>query len=261
MLSVTGIILHSGISQFEKRPQISLQLAQGLLISIHGYRGVKAMKRSFNQIHARQALLLGALLLTGLGWCSQSVAQSSALELLPAKSKEPSQTVDAPDSDVDNNTQATVTELIRKGNDSFVSADFEQAIDYYSQSIELYNRNAYAYYNRGNSYRKLKRSEEALADYALAIRLNPQNSYAYYYRGLLLSEAEDYEQALAHYSQALKLTDQNPVFFEKRAELYFQLEDREAGESDHEKAIKLYKARGKEVKAELLKRKIGDTSR
>lgn len=207
---------------------------------------------------------VGAIALSNISIPAQSQAEplaqanASGLELSPATSQADAVPTDAIKEEAQSTSVAT---YIKQGNDAYVEADYDRAVEAYSQALELYNQNAYAYYNRGNAYRKLKNEEAALQDYTLAVRLNPDNYYAYYYRGMILAKAKNYQQALADFSTALDLNDQTPFIYVKRAETYRQLDNKDAAKDDYEAAIKLYKKQGKDLKAEMLQRKLGGVRR
>jgi tetratricopeptide (TPR) repeat protein len=95
----------------------------------------------------------------------------------------------------------------------------------------------------------------------LALRINPDNPYAYYYRGMILAESEKYDQAIADFSQAIAINNQIPAIYEERAESYTKLENKDAAKKDYQEAIKLYKKLGKDLKAQMLQRKIGGVKR
>src|SRR5437870_1440211 len=65
----------------------------------------------------------------------------------------------------------------------------------FGQAIRLNPKDAEAYYNRGNAYRRLKQDPAALNDYSAAIKLNPDDARSYTNRGSILFDARRYEAA------------------------------------------------------------------
>ena len=205
------------------------------------------------------SLVVGLMIFpTGIG-VAQDAPSSKDASLL----EKPTETTDSTGSERENSDEqrATVAKLIKQGNDAYVAANYEAAVTAYSQALELFKQNAYAYYNRGNAYRKLKNQEAAFEDYTTALTLNPKNHYAHYYRGLLLADSGEYDNAIRDLSTALELNSQNPVFFEKRGDVYKKLKDKKAANRDYDKAIELYGKQGKDRNAELLRRRTGRVRR
>ena len=68
---------------------------------------------------------------------------------------------------------------------------------------------AWAYGNRGRSYRVKKDYDRAIADFSEAIRLDPKIAKAYNERGGAYYGKKDYDRAIADYSEAIRL---NPKY-------------------------------------------------
>lgn len=60
--------------------------------------------------------------------------------------------------------------------------NFEEAIQNFTQAIDLEGTKADFYHNRGFAFRKKKDYDKAIADYTKAIELNDQHFKAYYNR-------------------------------------------------------------------------------
>ena len=102
-----------------------------------------------------------------------------------------------------------VQSLLKKGQECFQFGLFEEAVEIFSQVIEMDPGSSPAYNLRGNVLADLGRWEEALENYDTAIRVDPSNAEAYFSRGnenLDLGRPnlaiEDY-QAAARLSQAM----------------------------------------------------------
>jgi len=84
-----------------------------------------------------------------------------------------------------------------------------QALQDFNRSIELKTTDAKAYIHRGNTLNDLKRYQEALQDFNIALQLAPDNILAYFNRGLALLNLGRYEEALSDYAHVL---GQNPNY-------------------------------------------------
>ena len=94
--------------------------------------------------------------------------------------------------------------------------EFIDAIEAYTQALELDPDNALAYYNRGLAFYHLRKHEAALADFNKTIELKPEVAATYKKRGLILMYLEDYEGAIADFERAAKLTpDDANVYLSK----------------------------------------------
>ncbi len=108
-------------------------------------------------------------------------------------------------------------ELKLKANDYFKLKKYKEAIEYYTQAIELdnvsNNDRGIAYSNRSNCYFNIYSSNlddenlltAAKNDIKIAISLNPTYMKAYYRLGKIYEAEEKYEKALSYYKKALYL--------------------------------------------------------
>ena len=64
---------------------------------------------------------------------------------------------------------------------------YNEAIQDYSNAIELDPKNSSYLNNRGDVLYNLKRYEEAIQDYSKAIELDPKNGLYYYNRGMAVN--------------------------------------------------------------------------
>ena len=91
------------------------------------------------------------------------------------------------------------------GNERYKSKDYKDAIDYYSQAIELDTNFAAAYNDRGNAKYSLKDFTGAIDDYSKAIEIKPKYDFAYNGRGSAKASLKDYDGAIVDYSKAIRL--------------------------------------------------------
>jgi tetratricopeptide (TPR) repeat protein len=144
--------------------------------------------------------------------------------------------------------RATAATYAKQGDNKYAAADYKGAVEAYTQALEIFNQSDYAYYNRGNAYRKLKDYKAAIADYTQAIQLNPQNTFAYLYRGAAYQADGQSELAIADYTALIKMDDQNAGAYEA----YLSLKQKEAGIADLTKAADIYKKLKEPEKSERI---------
>ncbi len=157
----------------------------------------------------------------------------------------------------------------------FNSADYENAVKIFTQAITLKPDFAFAYNDRGSSYRMQGKYAEAIADYEEAARKNPklalalnnigtvkriQKDYvgaiaafnralsvdagfylAYNNRGAVYMDQNKPEQALVDFNKAIELNKNYAPAYNNRGGVYLKKEDWKAAEKDFSKAIELDK--------------------
>ncbi len=149
-------------------------------------------------------------------------------------------------------TRASAATYVKQGDDKYAAADYKGAVDAYTQALELFNQSDYAYYNRGNAYRKLKDYKAAIADYTQAIQINPQNTFAYLYRGVAYQANEQAELAIADYTALIKMDEQNAAAYAKRGEAYLSMKQKDAAIADLKQAADIYKKLKEPEKSERI---------
>ncbi|WP_193199894.1 tetratricopeptide repeat protein [Nostoc sp. MG11] len=127
--------------------------------------------------------------------------------------------------------------LYKQGVSKYEGGKFQEAIEDFTQAIELDSQNALAYNRRGDAFYRLGDYQKAQADSSQAIVLNPQDANAYYDRGFSLYELGKYKEAIADYTQAIKLDVKNPFFYYGRGLTWIKLKDNKKAIGDFSKAI------------------------
>jgi tetratricopeptide (TPR) repeat protein len=64
---------------------------------------------------------------------------------------------------------------VEKGNKAYTKGKFNQAVEYYQNSLKSGKESSYLYYNLGNTYFRLGNIPSAILNYERAKRLNPYN--------------------------------------------------------------------------------------
>jgi len=94
-----------------------------------------------------------------------------------------------------------------QGNSYIRENQYDKAIKYYNQAIDLNPHLAGAYYNRGNAYSNIGRYQRAEVDYSRVISLKPNFLNAYYNRGLIYLVLRIFEHACSDFVKACDLGD------------------------------------------------------
>ncbi|MBR1646692.1 MAG: tetratricopeptide repeat protein, partial [Selenomonadaceae bacterium] len=125
------------------------------------------------------------------------------------------------------------------GNVAYSRNQFDDALKFYGEALEINPNFGTAYNNRGTAYFNLKNYEVAGADFTKAIELNPNNATAYGNRGDVYRLTGNQNAALDDYSKAIKLAPNNAIFYNNRGITYFNLKNYEYAIADFTEAIKL----------------------
>ncbi|MBO09097.1 MAG: hypothetical protein CL478_12705 [Acidobacteria bacterium] len=102
------------------------------------------------------------------------------------------------------------TALMRNGN-------FVQAIEEFTNAIELFPNYGYGYQIRGHTYFQMGQYQQALGDYAIAIQLDPSDKSIYRDRGLTHFRLEQYHLAIQDFDQAIQLDPEYAVVLNLRS--------------------------------------------
>ncbi|CAG5117190.1 unnamed protein product [Candidula unifasciata] len=98
--------------------------------------------------------------------------------------------------------------LKRKGNEYFSSQDYKNAVEMYSQALEISGTDHLLLSNRSHGYALMDRFEEALVDSQQVVQLCPDWPKGYLRKGCALYGLGRYEEAVVSFLQCLAL-DQN----------------------------------------------------
>ena len=123
---------------------------------------------------------------------------------------------------------------------------FDEAVEEYSQAIELDPDYAPAYFYRGLVHIWLEEWKDALADMQSVVALDPEQAFAHHVSGLMHMRQEQYDEAIAAYSRAVELRPDDLSFRANRAAAYFALGDPAGALTDLD-AVLLYQPDAAEV--------------
>jgi len=90
------------------------------------------------------------------------------------------------------------------GNEMFVDEDYDSAIKFYSEAIQLDSSKSDYYLKRCNAYIKVDSFTEAVKDADTAIKLDGSNSKVYQRKGFALFSLKNFEASLESYQRALE---------------------------------------------------------
>lgn len=157
------------------------------------------------------------------------------------------------------------TQLLGKG-------EFYRSISELTRAIEIEQKYAEAYINRGRAYYYLARYKDAIADYTQTISLNQYIADAYASRGDVYRTINDVSRAIDDYTASLEKR-KNALVLSKRAKCYLEIGKPDEAIRDYSDIIKhrptaiAYNNRGRayyikflsaEKKNDLLKHALGD---
>lgn len=117
--------------------------------------------------------------------------------------------------------------------------DFDKAILDHNKAIELDNKYALAYNNRGIAYHGKGDLDKAFSDFIKAIELDNKNAFAYYNLGIIYYNKGDYEKTISHYNKAIELDNNSARAYYNRGATYGEKGDFEKALSDYNKVIEL----------------------
>ncbi|KAI8826796.1 uncharacterized protein EV422DRAFT_11060 [Fimicolochytrium jonesii] len=103
----------------------------------------------------------------------------------------------------------TAEDFKSQGNQAFSAGQFEEAIKFFSQAIELDGNNHVLYSNRSASYASLKNYEAALKDAEKTVEIKPDWPRGYSRKGAALHGLGDLEQAAEVYKAGLQVDPNN----------------------------------------------------
>jgi tetratricopeptide (TPR) repeat protein len=124
--------------------------------------------------------------------------------------------------------------FIQQGWEQAEKGNYEEAIRYFSEAINLNPMNAESYYSRGTTYSQKGQYDQAISDYTKALEINPMDAKAYYNRGIACCRKGQCDEAISDFSKALEI---NP----RDAEAYYNRGITRCRKGQHDQAISDFK--------------------
>ncbi len=147
----------------------------------------------------------------------------------------------------------------QKGVTNYEQANYEGAIQNFSEAININSKYGQAYNRRGDAYYRLGRYEKAQQDSSEAIRLNPADANAYYDRGFAQYNLGNYNGAVLDYNEALELEPQYAEAYYARGLARSKTNDKLRATGDFTKAIALnYEFVQAYVQRGIIRRQLGE---
>lgn len=136
-------------------------------------------------------------------------------------------------------SQTLWRELGIKSLDAVEEKNYQDAITYATQAIQLNATEGKLFSTRGYAYAKLNKLVEALDDFNRAIELDPNDAPSYLQRGNLYIEAELFDMALKEFNRSIQLDPNVPAPYLRRSVCYVKLNQLEKAKADlaHAKAL------------------------
>uniref|UniRef100_A0A2P2KHW9 Serine/threonine-protein phosphatase 5 n=1 Tax=Rhizophora mucronata TaxID=61149 RepID=A0A2P2KHW9_RHIMU len=112
--------------------------------------------------------------------------------------------------ETDNTDVSRAEEIKVLANEAFKAHKYAQAIDLYTQAIELNGQNAVYWANRAFAHTKLEEYGSAIQDASKAIEIDPKYSKGYYRRGAAYLSMGKFKEALKDFQQVKKICPNDP---------------------------------------------------
>ncbi|KAL3572515.1 hypothetical protein D5086_026419 [Populus alba] len=109
-----------------------------------------------------------------------------------------------------NSNVSRAEEIKVLANEAFKAHKYGQAIDLYSQAIELNGDNAVYWANRAFAHSKLEEYGSAILDASKAVEIDPKYSKGYYRRGAAYLAMGKFKDALKDFQQVKKICPNDP---------------------------------------------------
>jgi Flp pilus assembly protein TadD len=129
--------------------------------------------------------------------------------------------------------------LLYKGNLSYESGKYIEAILYFTKFIKEYPNDYKAYNSRGNAYAKLKDYDKAISDYNKAIEIKPDIAGIYDNRGISYDKLKDYIKAIQDYDKAIELNPDDYGTYVRRGFAYYGLKNYTLAISNYTDALNI----------------------
>ncbi|KAH1131129.1 hypothetical protein J1N35_002507 [Gossypium stocksii] len=115
-----------------------------------------------------------------------------------------------PSMDNESSNVSQAEEIKVQANEAFKAHKYGQAIDLYTQAIELNSQNAVYWANRAFAHTKLEEYGSAIQDATEAIEVDPKYSKGYYRRGAAYLAMGKFKEALKDFQQVKKICPSDP---------------------------------------------------
>jgi lipoprotein NlpI len=195
--------------------------------------------RTSNWNYATATTFFGISLLSSTLVCAQTQQQLQCMNKNNLYSIE--QRISACTAVVQSDRNQTNVEIsyFYRGNAYSDKADYDRAIEDYTQAIRLNPKDTHALFNRGNTYRVKRDFDHSIADYDQMIRLDPRQFEAFNNRGVAHYLKGDYDRAIEDCNEAIRLNPQFANPYLVRGNAHLAKGDDDDAIADYDQAIQL----------------------
>ncbi|MCK5310923.1 MAG: tetratricopeptide repeat protein [Desulfobacteraceae bacterium] len=116
-----------------------------------------------------------------------------------------------------NSYASSSREFFEQGVRMLQQGKHQEAVGYFTQSIQLDPGNAKTFKNRGVSYMKLKKNDLAIEDFEKAAAINPELKGLYSNLGAAWYQKKNFQKAVFYYDKEISLDTSQYIFYFNRA--------------------------------------------
>jgi tetratricopeptide (TPR) repeat protein len=147
--------------------------------------------------------------------------------------------IDTVNNNVEIAAPKTADDYLITGVSKYYDGNKQGSLTDFSKAIQLDNRSALAFYQRGYIRNNLGLKQAALTDLSRAIELDPKYTKAYYQRGIIRAETNDNNGAASDLDRAIALDPKYLKAYNRRGMVRDKLGDFAGAVSDYTVAIEL----------------------
>jgi len=129
--------------------------------------------------------------------------------------------------------------FIQQGWEQVEKGNYEQAIRYFTEAIDLNPKDAESYYSRGTAYSHKGQYDQAISDYTKVLEINPRDAKAYFKRGIAYYKKSQYDQVISDFSKALEINPMDAEAYYNRGITYCRKGQQDQAISDFKKAFEI----------------------
>jgi len=116
-------------------------------------------------------------------------------------------------------TEAKYKEIIQKAKDSFKNSDYNSAIQFFTEAINLQPSNHLLYSNRSACYTEIGNYEKAIQDAIKCLEINPNFVRGFQRKALAEFKSKKFDDSIKSYESGLKLEPNNSQLLEELQEV------------------------------------------
>ncbi|MDD3012709.1 MAG: tetratricopeptide repeat protein [Candidatus Gastranaerophilales bacterium] len=128
---------------------------------------------------------------------------------------------------------------INLGNIHSAKGEFDKAIDFYNESLEMDPNNPDPWFGLGMCYKNKNENDKAIEYYEKAIKLNPSFYSAHVNLGNIYKVKNEFDKAIENYKKAILFNQNDPDIYNSLGLVYFDRYEIEEAIYCFQKAIKI----------------------